>query len=381
MGARTFGDELQFLCEHTSTVVLDAATPSMVAVAPAWGGRVMTSTLGGADGESLGWINRAFIASGQSGTAFDNFGGEERFWLGPEGGQFALWFAEGQPFDLDHWKTPEGFNPGVFEVTSQGGGSVAMAAGFEVTNYSGTRFTVAVKRIIDVFDRGAIAAQLGAEVPQEVECVGFGSTNTLANVGAGPWTPAGGLLSIWTLGQFVPSERGLVIAPFIGGDDPQLGPMPNGEYFGPVPPERFRLADGHALFRCDGKFRSKLGVGPGRARDVLGSFDPDAGLLTIVKFSLPADAAALPYVNSLWEIQDAPCAGDVVNSYNDGGTASPAEQSGAFYELETSSPAAELAPDEAITHVNRTYHFAGKFEPLNALSQAVLGVDLGGIDF
>ena len=28
------------------------------------------------------------------------FGGEDRFWLGPEGGQFALYFKAGDPFDL-----------------------------------------------------------------------------------------------------------------------------------------------------------------------------------------------------------------------------------------------------------------------------------------
>ena len=37
---------------------------------------------------------------------FNNYGGEERFWLGPEGGQFSLWFAPGAKQDLDHWLTP-----------------------------------------------------------------------------------------------------------------------------------------------------------------------------------------------------------------------------------------------------------------------------------
>jgi hypothetical protein len=30
-------------------------------------------------------------------------GGEDRFWLGPEGGQYALYFNAGDPFDLDHY--------------------------------------------------------------------------------------------------------------------------------------------------------------------------------------------------------------------------------------------------------------------------------------
>ena len=379
MSAATFGDDLQFLCEHTDLIVLDAARPAMVMVTPAWGGRVMTSTLAGEDAPALGWINRPFIESGLRGTAFDNYGGEDRFWLGPEGGQFALWFASGETFNLAHWRTPEGLNAGRFEVTSQGAGSVALAAGFEVTNYSGSRFEVAVKRIIDVLERRAIAAELGAPLPEEVACVGFASTNTLANVGRSQWLRTGGLLSAWTLGQFNPLPRGYVIVPFIAGEEAELGPLPNGEYFGPVPADRFRVADDHVLFRCDGRFRSKLGVSARRARNVLGSYDPDARLLTIVKFNLPEAPAELPYVNSLWEIQDEPFAGDVVNSYNDGEETPGAGQLGPFYEIETSSPAAELAPEQAVTHVHRTFHLTGDFEPLNAISRAVLGVDLESI--
>ena len=148
-----------------------------------------------------------------------------------------------------------------------------------------------------------------------------------------------------------------------------------------MPPERFQVLDNHVLFRCDGRFRSKLGVGPRRARNVLGSYDPDAQLLTIVQFNLPAGAAERPYVNSLWEIQDAPFAGDAVNSYNDGEESPGAGQPGPFYEIETSSPAAELKPHQAVVHIHRTFHFAGPFEQLNTISTKVLAVDLETLSF
>ena len=38
------------------------------------------------------------------------FGGEDRFWLGPEGGQYALYFKPDDPFDLDHWQVPDAFD-------------------------------------------------------------------------------------------------------------------------------------------------------------------------------------------------------------------------------------------------------------------------------
>jgi hypothetical protein len=96
--------------------------------------------------------------------------------------------------------------------------------------------------------------------------------------------------------------------------------------------------------------------------------------LTVVLYSKPA--AATRYVNSMWETQKEPYAGDVVNSYNDGPTEPGKASLGGFYELETSSPAAALAPGEALTHVHQTFHFAGPFPALDAIARRVLGVRL-----
>ena len=53
---------------------------------PAYQGRVMTSTAEGDGGMSFGWINNELIDSNREEEHFHAFGGEERFWLGPEGG-------------------------------------------------------------------------------------------------------------------------------------------------------------------------------------------------------------------------------------------------------------------------------------------------------
>jgi hypothetical protein len=346
-------------------------------VAPQYQGRVMTSTLDGKGGRGYGWINAAHIESGANNEAFNNYGGEDRFWLGPEGGQFSLWFKKGQPMELDSWHTPPGFNEGVFDVTSQGRKSVAMAAHFDVTNYFGTVFQCAVKRTVSVLDQDQIAEQLGVVLPAGVKSVAFKSSNVLANLGEEPWTSQGGLLSIWSLGMFKPLERGRVIVPLIPGDEKTLGVKATTDYFGPLPADRCRVGEDHLLFACDGRFRSKIGVSPARAKGVLGSYDPDGQVLTVVQFNLPGGAAKLPYVNSLWQIQDKPFAGDTVNSYCDGDA--PPHQHGQFYELETSSPAAVLPPGAAITHCHHTYHFAGPKEDLAGIAKMVLGVDLGEI--
>ena len=68
---------------------------SRLMVVPAYQGRVMTSTAGGYEGRSHGWINYSFIEAGKKDLQFNVYGGEERFWLGPEGGPYSIFFKEG----------------------------------------------------------------------------------------------------------------------------------------------------------------------------------------------------------------------------------------------------------------------------------------------
>ena len=380
MAENTYGQNLALLASRVEIIELAAGDLARVAVAPAYQGRVMTSALAGSEGASFGWLNAEFIASGGPDETFNNYGGEDRFWLGPEAGQFGLWFANGEPFDLDHWKTPAGFNDGAFDVVAGSAASIEMTRRFEVANYSGTGFTCGVNRKINLIDASRAGELLGQSV-DGLDMVAFESVNVLTNAGEAPWTRDTGLLSVWILGQYKPLPRGKVIVPFTPGSDAALGPAATTDYFGPLPAERCTVADDHVLFTCDGGYRSKIGVSPRRARDVVASYDADAGVLTIVQFNLPAGTEQLPYVNSLWQVQDEPFAGDVINSYNDGEAQPGAGQLGPFYEIETSSPAAQLSPSESVTHVHRTMHFAGDGGKLADLARAVLGVDIGRIAF
>ena len=108
----------------------------------------------------------------------------------------------------------------------------------------------------------------------------------------------------------------------------------------------------------------------------MGSYDAENGLLTIVEYSFAGDST---YVNSLWEFQEEPYKGDVVNSYNDG-PFEDGSQLGPFYELESSSSAKELEPGQVMEHIHKTYHFEGDFDLLNMISKSALGVDLNQIN-
>mgnify|MGYP006307652615 CR=1 FL=1 len=118
-------------------------------------------------------------------------------------------------------------------------------------------------------------------------------------------------------------------------------------------------------------------LSPQRARDAAGSYDAANQVLTIVQYNKPADAS--DYVNSMWELQDEPYGGDVINAYNDGPPAPGAKPLGPFYELETSSPAAALAPGQSIFHTHRTFHLVGEEAELDRVAKTLLGVSIAEI--
>lgn len=362
--AAQFGEDVAFLKKYTEVVVLsDRAGKAQVVVVPAWQGRVMTSTDGGAAGASYGWLNRELIASRKLVPHMNPFGGEDRFWMGPEGGQFSVFFRKGSAFDLEHWQTPAPIDSEAYAVASKQQDRVRFQKRFSLTNYSGTVFDVALDREVRLLDPADVWQKLGVAAAPGVAAVGYESSNKVTNAGKVAWTEKGGLLSVWILGMYNTSPATTVVVPVREGNSGVTD-----DYFGKVPADRLKN-DGKTLyFRADGKYRSKIGLRPERAKPVLGSYDAKAGVLTIVQYTLPAGATK--YVNSLWKLQDKPFGGDAINSYNDDG------KMGGFYELETSSPAAALGPGATLEHVHRTIHLRGSEKALDTIARAVLGVGL-----
>ncbi|AQT67539.1 hypothetical protein STSP2_00687 [Anaerohalosphaera lusitana] len=372
---RTFGEDVAFLKDHTETVVLsDSTGQAKIAIVPAYQGRVMTSTAGGDNGASYGFLKYDLIASGETKPHINPYGGEDRFWLGPEGGQYSIFFEPGDPFDLEHWQTPAFIDTEKYEVAVRKDNSVTFIESAELTNYSGTSFEFGVFRQISLIERPLVTDFLGIAIPDSLDVVAFQSSNMLTNQSSTEWTKKDGLLSIWILGMFKHGPKTTVVAPFHPGSKDKLGPIVNDAYFGKVPNDRLTIKDGTVFFLADGQYRSKIGLNPMRAKPVVGSYDPDRKVLTIVQYTKPAGAT--DYVNSMWEIQEQPYGGDAVNAYNDGPAEPGAEPFGPFYELETSSPAAALAPNESLSHTHRTFHITGPENDLDPIARAILGVSL-----
>lgn len=370
--AESFADEVAFLRRYSDVIVLhDQANEAQIAVVPAWQGRVMTSAAHGAGGNSFGWVNHDLIRSAEIQPHINVLGGEDRLWMGPEGGQFSIFFAPGAPFDLEHFFTPAALDTEPFEIVSKTVESVQLRRRFQLTNYSGTEFDLEVRRTVSILDAATVLAELGAALPAGVNAVAFESENRARNIGNKPWRKETGLLSIWILGMFNASRASTVVMPYQKGTVEERGAIVNDEYFGKVPADRLVVQDNQLFFRADGQHRGKIGLGPERAKPVFGSYDGAAKTLTLVQISLPEGEG--DYVNSMWGPQDDPYSGDVVNSYNDDGSL------GNFYELESSSPALALGPGDMGTHRHRTMHLQGDEKDLDASAIATLGVGLDAI--
>ena len=373
--AATFGADTSFLEQHTKVIVLsDRSGKARVALAPAWQGRVMTSTAGGDEGMSYGWVNRELIASGKLQPHMNVFGGEDRFWLGPEGGQFSIFFAKGAKFELSDWQTPAAIDTIPYEVARQSRSSASFRAEFGLTNYSGTLLEVKVDRQVALLTAASAWKSLGLKPAPGVSLVAYESVNKISNAGKEPWRKETGLLSVWILGMYNPSPTTTIVVPIKPGPESELGVKVTSDYFGTVPPDRLVVKENVIFFKCDGQYRSKIGFNPRRSKAVLGSYDAANKGLTIVQFTKPEGVTE--YVNSLWKIQNDPFAGDACNSYNDGPPSPGAKPLGPFYEMESSSPAAALAPGKSLTHRHRTIHMSGDEAALDAVAQSTFGVSL-----
>jgi hypothetical protein len=371
---RLYGNNKTFLAKYTSIVELKDDKSALIVV-PAWQGRVMTSTAEGDSGFSFGWINNKLIESGKLSAHINAFGGEERLWLGPEGGQYSVFFSQDKEFTFENWQTPAFIDTKPFAITSQTRTSVTFESEEKLINYSGTLFSLGIRREISLLSRNEILKQTGIDI-SGMNCVAYSSTNILFNKGKNEWKKESGLLSLWMLGMFIPSDSVVVVIPIREGEEKNLGVRVNDNYFGKILESRLKIAGNHIFFKADGKSRGKIGIPPLRAAGVMGSFDSENNILTFLFCKLPENVT--DYVNSSWQIQKDPYSGDALNSYNDG-PLEDGSQMGPFYELETSSPAAALVPGGSITHSQITMHITGERKLLNNISMKTLGVSLDEI--
>jgi hypothetical protein len=390
MASTTYSNDVAFLRQHTDIIELSDGK-SRVAIAPKWQARITTSTNDSELGPSFGWIKRDVIAAGikpqdqRDGLQkhIHVFGGEERFWLGPEGGPFSLFFPPKVPQTFENWKTPALLDTEAFALTEP---PTPTSARFHkdatLTNRAGTTFNLGIERTIRLLGSCRLTALLDIPDIDGLSVVAYETENSVKNTGTSAWTRESGAPSIWMLGMFPPSPRTTIIIPLRDAPD---APPPNTHYLGfdPIPGDRVKVSEKNLFFKGDGKVRGKLGVDQARGKEVAASWQADTGVLTILLLPEPAlttDGKAPVYVDSQWRDDGDPYAGDQINSYNDGPPEPGAAQLGPFYELETSSPALFLSPGSSYTHTQVTVHLTGNRKALDSIARKILGVGLDEIE-
>ncbi len=367
----SYGFDLKFLKEHSNPVELKNGDACII-VSPDFQGRVMTSSAAGENGLSYGWINYDLIKSGEVLQHINPMGGEERFWLGPEGGQFSIFFKNGDAFDLKHWQTPSVIDTEKYEMVASGKTFAEFKKSAKIKNYSNNEFQFEIKRKVVLLTNEEIAKELGVGIEKNTKVVGYKTINSLLNTGTEAWKKESGLLSVWLLGMFNPSPEVTIVVPFKTGVKSDY--IVKDDYFGKIPAERLVVdTSGFVFLKGDGKYRGKIGIPPQRALSFLGSYDAHNHLLTIIKCE--EKEGVTDYVNSAWELQKYPFKGDAINSYNDGPVAD-GKQLGPFYEMETSSPALALKAGESATYSQSTFHFQGNEADLDVICRKVLNLSL-----
>lgn len=362
--------DLEFLRAHADVVELtEESGQARIAVSAKYQGRVMTSTARGLTGDSYGWINYDLLRSDEVLDQFNPVGGEERFWIGPEGGQYAFYFSRGDSFDISNWQVPYLVDTVSYSQSSLDSGHLRFEQHATVTNYSGFDFDVSVQRDVVMVGKDSLQRKTGIEA-DGVAYVAYETINRITNTGTRTWKKDDGLMSIWLLSMLRPSDQTVALIPF--RPVPGVDSLITSTYFGDVPAERLVRMDSVLILKCDGKYRSKIGISPKVAKPFAASYDYAKNILSIIFF--PVDETGL-YVNSKWEMQERPYEGDVVNAYNDGPLADGG-QLGPFYELESSSAVLELDPGASLEHRQLTVHLQGEFEKMNEIARMLLGVDL-----
>jgi len=372
-----FGYDLEYLSQKDDglTVLRSADGQSQIIVSAKYQAKVFTSTANGLSGASFGYVNYDALDTGTIDEHINAYGGENRFWLGPEGGKYSIYFAPGAEQIFDYWHTPKPIDIEAWELVSSDAKNAVMKKEMQVYNYLGNRFHLNAERRITLIEPAEVERLLGISANPALNMAAYQTENAITNLNDFDWTVETGTICIWMLDMFNPAPDAVTVIPFREGDDAQLGKIVTSDYFGEIPADRLRIVGNAIYLKTDGDFRSKLGLNAKRAKSIAGNYDPASKRLTITTFDVDPNAV---YLNQEWNPAKDPLTGDALNAYNDGPLADGSIM-GPFLELESVSPAAFLKPSQSLSHRHNVFHFSGEEKDLNPIAEKLLGVSINDI--
>src|SRR6185503_7040246 len=165
----SFGYDLDFLKQNDSVVVLNTRDGnSQLIVSPKYQAKVFTSTDSGVNGRSFGWINYKTFAQTSIDPHMNAYGGEDRLWLGPEGGKFSIFFRPRNEMTFDHWHTPTAFDFEQWTLTMKSANKASLSKSTRVLNYLGVIFQLNIVRDIEILEPDAEKKMLMVDFDNKV---------------------------------------------------------------------------------------------------------------------------------------------------------------------------------------------------------------------
>jgi len=368
----SFSSDLDFLLSKDDNLLIlsNETGKSQIIVSPKYQGKVFTSTANGRDGLSFGYINYKAFETDVLDEHINVYGGENRFWLGPEGGKFSIFFLPDSEQIFENWRTPSSIDTEGWSLVSSSKNEVVMAKSTRLKNSMDCVLDIDLNRKVSLLLKSEISSLLDVSIPSNIQVVAYKTENSITNRNNFEWNKETGTVCIWMLDMFNPSPNALTIIPYNEGSEESMGRIVTTDYFGEIPIDRIKLDDENIYLKTDGCYRCKLGLNALRTTSLAANYDPDCNRLTVVTFNTDKQAI---YLNQEWGVDKKSFDGDALNAYNDG----PLEDGsimGPFLELESSSPAAFLKPNKTLTHYHSVFHFMGDEQSLSEISTKLLGV-------
>ncbi|MBR6389498.1 MAG: hypothetical protein IKS15_05205 [Opitutales bacterium] len=368
-----FGLDLAFLEKYADCVVLGEGE-SFVAVSPKLQARVMTSTLGGEEGMSIGWINRGLIASKNPESHMNLYGGEDRFWIGPEGTEHSVFFEKGALFVPDNWKIPQEISAQPWKVKSANRYQASFEKEIHITSARGEKFDILASREISFISKENAQSILKVEIPESVKMVAFQSANKATNIGARAWGAETGYINLAVVSTFHANKTTYGFIPFNQGDPKNLGTIITDLYNESPIGDRLSVAADFVRMRLDGAKLGEIFMNPRRSRSIMGFYDSDKNLLTIIAVVPPASQKK--YLVPYWRRTNDMLDGDALGLFNNGPANHDTFYADKLFKATTFSPALALKPQKSQLHIQRTFHFCGSEYELEKIAQKLLGVGI-----
>ncbi len=370
----SFGQELAFFSEYGVQVMLLGEGDSLVCVSPEWQARVMTSTFAGADGPSIGWINRPLIAFKKDDLRTAQAGGEDRFWVGPGTGEFSIFEQTGGLYEGGERSAPPELSSEPWKLVDSSKTRARFEKDFNFENSRGIKVHAKAEREISVLNRKNVSEILGIEIPNSVTLVAYQSFNKLKNVGNEDWSPRGGMVNISVQSCYNANRSVNVFVPYVRGDLSKLGNIVTDDFYGSSAEGRLFIENSYIRFKADGRALSGIGISPERSEGIVLSYDMKNNILTVVLYIRPLDV--MTYMPSLWRRSDLSGNGDAIGVFNNGPRGQGDFGADSFYEISTNSPALALKSGKSQFHIQRTFHFTGSEYDLGIIAYKLAGITM-----